>query len=525
MDVIQQVRSTINDYDLFEAGETLVVGVSGGPDSLCLLHLLNRLRDELQIELHVGHLDHAIRPESPEDARFVANVAEEWGLPATIERQDVPAQARAEGFAIEQAARRARYRFLARVAGEVGARTIVVGHNADDQVETLLMHLIRGAGLAGLRGMQPRAPYPPALGTPDAKGMAGTLALVRPLLEVPRASIESYCLEHGLNPRFDRSNLDTTFFRNRLRHQLIPELETYNPNIRAVLRRTARVIADEYDYLRRQRAADWERVVTQGDGYFVFDLETWQTLHISTQRALLRQAIRLLRRELRDIDWVHIENALEVANARPAGSEATLPAGLALFMGYDSFTISETQPLPDWPLLRVERLRLVIPGATPLPATDWQLVADVLPRSEMRDSELHDPNPWHTVVDLGAAGAGLFLRRRQAGDRFQPLGMAGHSKTVAEFMVGKKVPQHVRDQLPVVVNADGRIVWLAGCRLDERARVTETTAHVLRLQFVRRPTSPVELRENLGRVRLVDVEERNGTAVVRGALQPDETGH
>jgi len=138
---------------------------------------------------------------------------------------------------------------------------------------------------------------------------------------------------------------------------------------------------------------------------------------------------------------------------------------------------------------------------------------------------LHDPNPWHTVMDLGAAGAGLFLRHRQAGDRFQPLGMAGRSKTVADFMIGEKVPQQVRDQLPIVVNADDEIVWLAGLRLDERARITEMTAHVLRLEFVRRPASPVELRENLGHLGLVDVEERNGTAAVCGALQSDEAGH
>jgi len=485
MNLIKQVRATISDYGLFEAGETIVVGVSGGPDSLCLLHVLKRLRDELQIQLHVGHLDHAIRPESPDDARFVAGLAEEWGLPATIERQDVPALARAEGFAIEQAARRARYRFLARIAGEIGARTVAVGHNADDQVETVLMHLIRGAGLAGLRGMQPKLPYPPALGIHDAHDVADTLTLVRPLLEVPRSSIEAYCQTHGLSPRFDRSNLDTTYFRNRLRHELIPELETYNPNIRAVLRRTARVIADEFDYLRRRRAADWDRVVTEGDGHFVFDLEAWQTLHISTRRSLLRQAIRRLRCELRDIDWVHIENALDVANTKPAGSEATLPAGLALFKGYNTFTIGERQPRPDWPLLHVERLRLAIPGVTPLPGTEWQVVTDVLPRQKLSESQLHDPNPWHTVMDLSVAGTELYLRRRQPGDRFQPLGMAGHSKTVAEFMVSEKIPQHVRDQLPVVANAHDRIVWLAGWRLDERVRITETTAHVLRLPFER----------------------------------------
>jgi tRNA(Ile)-lysidine synthase len=485
MDVLEQVRATISEYGLFEAGCPIVVGVSGGPDSLCLLHILTQLRDELHIELHVGHLDHAIRPESPEDAAFVARMAAAWGVPATIEREDVPALARAEGFALEQAARRARYRFLARIAGRIGAKTVAVAHNADDQVETVLMHLIRGAGLAGLRGMQPRLPYPPTLGPHDARDIADTLSVVRPLLEVPRTAIEAYCREHDLTPRFDRSNLDTTFFRNRLRHELIPELETYNPNIREVLRRTARVIADEYDYLRRQRAADWERVVAPTDGGFVFELTGWQALHVSTQRSLLRQAIRRLRRELRDIDWVHIERALEVANNKPAGSEATLPAGLALFKGYETFTVGEAPWVPDWPLLHIERLRLALPGTTSLPGTDWQVIADVFLRSELSESELRDPNPWHIVMDRDVAGLELFLRRRQPGDRFQPLGMGGHTKTVAEFMVGEKIPQHVRDQLPVVVNADDRIVWVAGWRLDERVRLTGLTDRVLRLQFAK----------------------------------------
>lgn len=485
MNIIDQVRATIDEHDLFDAGDTVVIGVSGGPDSLTLLHVLRRLRDELQIELHVAHLDHAIRPESSVDAEFVADLVAKRGLPVTVERQDVPAQAEAEGFAIEQAARRARYRFLARVAADVGARTVAVGHNADDQVETVLMHLIRGSGLAGLRGMQPRSPYPLALGEHAARDAADRLALVRPLLEVPRADIEAHVAEHALSPRFDRSNLDTTFFRNRLRHELIPELETYNPNIREVVRRTVRVIADEYDYLQAQRAADWQRVVTEGDDGFVFDLEAWRGLHPATQRGLLRRAIRWLRRELRDIDWVHIENAREVANDKPAGSEATLPVGLALFKGYDTFTVGEARPLPDWPLLHVERLRLDVRGRTLLPGTDWLVVAETVYRDALTPGQLLDDDPWQAVMDAAAAGTELYLRTRNPGDRFQPFGMGGHTQTVADFMIGAKIPQHVRDALPLVVNADDEILWLPGWRLDERVRVTDATDRVITLRFVR----------------------------------------
>lgn len=479
MDVVQQVRDTIRRYGLFKAGETVVVGVSGGPDSLTLLHVLLRLRDGLGIALHVGHLDHAMRPESADDARFVEALAKDWGVPITVERRDVPRLARAWRLALEEAARRARYEFLAEVARRTGARTVAVAHNADDQVETVLMHLIRGSGLAGLRGMLPSSPYPYPV--PDRE----RLRLARPLLEVPRAAIEAYCREHGLQPRFDRSNLDTTFFRNRLRHELLPLLETYNPRIREVLRRTAHVIADDYDFLCRERDQAWERVVREEDGAFVFDLARWRELHPSLKRGLLRKAVRLLRPELRDITWAHIENALAVADEKPPGSEATLPAGLALFKSYDRFTVGERPPLPDWPLLTVERLSLRIPGVTPLPDGDWQVTADLFPREALTDGELRDPDPWHAVMDADVAGDALFLRRRRPGDIFHPLGMGGHTKSIAEFMINARIPVHVRDRLPLVVNARDEIVWLPGWRLDERVRITETTARVLRLRFTK----------------------------------------
>jgi tRNA(Ile)-lysidine synthase len=482
MDVVEQVRETIRRYDLFTSGETVVVGVSGGPDSLTLLHVLLRLRDELGIALHVAHLDHAMRPESPEDARFVKELAEAWGLPVTVARRDVPALAREWRLAPEEAARRARYEFLAEVAHQVQARTVAVAHNADDQVETVLMHLLRGSGLAGLRGMQPLSPYPyPVPGRER-------LRLVRPLLEVPRPAIEAYCREHGLQPRFDRSNLDTTFFRNRLRHELIPTLETYNPGIREILRRTARVIADDYDYLRRERDRAWEQVVRREDDAFVFDLARWKRLHPSLKRGLLRKAVHLLRPEVRDITWTHIENALAVADEKPPGSEATLPAGLALFKSYDSFAVGEKPPVPDWPLLESDGLPLQVPGVTPLPNSDWQVTADVFPRSALTDAELHDPDPWHSVMDAAVAGERLFLRRRRPGDVFHPLGMGGHTKSVAEFMIGARIPVHVRDRLPLVVDAKDEIVWLPGWRLDERVRITEATKQVLRLRFEKRKT-------------------------------------
>ena len=491
-DVLRKVRQTIDRYELLAPGETVVVGVSGGPDSLCLLHILRRLSGEYDLKLHVAHLNHMIRGEEADaDAAFVAELAKEWGLPATIEACDVPCLAREKKLALEEAARQARYGFLAQVARRVGARRIAVGHNADDQTETIIMHWLRGAGLAGLRGMLPktdlaalRLEAAPSGEAPATEG----LRLIRPLLEVTRAEIEAYCREHGLTPRFDRSNLDTTYFRNRLRHELIPYLETYNPNIREVVRRSARVIADDYEFLRSELEKAWPRiVVSESDKAIVFDLGQWRALHTSLQRSSLREAIRRLRRSLRNINWVHVEDALWALRTKPAGTQVTLPQGLMLSIGYETFIVAEEGhvELPrDAPLLFVESLPLAIPGMTELPRSTWRVEARILAREELPEGWEENPDPWQAFLDYERVGSKLTLRRRQPGDRFQPLGLGGRQVLLGEFMINVKIPRQWRDYVPIVASPR-HIVWVAGWRIDERAKVGPQTERVLHLAFRR----------------------------------------
>jgi tRNA(Ile)-lysidine synthase len=479
--VRDQVKSTIDRHRMLEAGEVIVVGVSGGADSLCLLHVLRELAPAYAIRLHVAHLDHGIRgAESAADAAFVARLAADWGLPATVETADVPAYARSRKLAIEEAARQTRYAFLARVSRAVGARKTAVGHNADDQVETVVMHWLRGSGLAGLRGMQPVSPWP----RQPVDDPAG-LVLLRPLLEVPRAAIDVYCREQGLVPRFDLSNLDQTYYRNRLRHELIPRLETYNPGVRQVLRRMAWVLADDYDYLRQQGEAAWQRLVVEGEDWIAFDLAGWRGLHPSLQRTLLREAVRRLRRALRNINFVHIENALVVARDRPTGTAATLPQGLQLFVDYDRLVVAATPPLPpDVPQLAVAELPLSVPGVTPLPGSTWQIEAEVLSWESLPDAD-RVVGPWQAVLDADRVGLSLMVRRRRPGDRFQPMGLGGRAVKVNEFMINVKLPAVARAAYPLVASP-AHIVWLPGYRVDERARVTAETRQVVRLILSKR---------------------------------------
>ncbi len=487
MDVLSSVRQAIDRHGLLTGGGTVVVGVSGGPDSLCLLHVLSRLRGDYGIALHVAHLDHCLRgSESQEDAAFVARLAEEWGLPATVESRDVLCLAKGSKLAIEEAARQARYSFLAQVALAVGVKRIAVGHHADDQTETIIMHWLRGAGLAGLRGMLPltelgrmrlEAAWPnrPPL----------NLQLIRPLLETPRAEIESYCREHGLKPRFDRSNLDTTYYRNRLRHELIPYLESYNPNIREVLRRSAQVISDDYSFLQADLERVWPAVVSsESEEAITFDLERWRNLPTSQQRSTLREAIHRLRRSLRNINWIHTENALLALRVKPAGTQIALPQGLMLSIGYRDFTVADEDYVPevDWPLLLMESLPVAVPGVTELPDSGWCLEAALIERGEFREDHLDNPNPWQAFLDCEEAGTELVLRQRRPGDRFQPLGLGGHEKSLHTFMIDHKIPRPLRGFVPIVASPQ-HIVWVAGWRIDERVRIADSTKRVLHLAF------------------------------------------
>ena len=509
--LLEQVRAAVEAHDLLSPGDAVVVGVSGGPDSLCLLHLLCRLGagSGWHLRLHVAHLHHGLRgADADADAAFVRGLAADWGLPLHIERADVPSMAEDHRLAFEEAARRARYAFLARVAGSVGARTVAVGHNADDQAETVLMHFVRGSGLAGLRGMLPRVP----LGdyrlldldseSPDLEPSEAGICLIRPLLDIPRAEIEAYCDFHGLEPRFDRSNLDTTYFRNWLRHEVIPLLERHNPNLRRGLGRSAQVIAADYALLRSFLAETWPRVVLEerlppedtprgedATGRISLDLDAWRALPLSLQRSTLREAVQRLRRTLRDVGFVHVEDAARVAREGTTGDQATLPRGLMLTVGYDRLTIADAGAaprLPDWPLLPPDAgpIPVQAPGQTLLPGSCWLLRAQILSLQDLPPGWQVNPDPWRAYLDLDAVRSDLWLRTRRPGDRLRPLGMGGHSLKLSALLTNLKVPRAARDRLPLLAVGWG-LAWVCGHRLDRRARVQDTTRSVLHLRFFR----------------------------------------
>ncbi|MEP7190976.1 MAG: tRNA lysidine(34) synthetase TilS, partial [Roseiflexaceae bacterium] len=368
------VRDFITAHHMIAPGALVLVAVSGGPDSLCLLHVLTQLRDQLGITLHVAHLDHMIRgAESADEAVFVADMARTWGLPATIEAIDVPALARAQRANLHAAARVARYSFLARAARSIGAQTVAVAHHAGDQAETVLLHLLRGAGPEGLSGMRAVANFGfwvddfglGELANPKSKIVSPTL--IRPLLASPRESIERYCAEQRLDPRRDPSNFDLGATRNRIRHDLLPQLIEYNPHIIAALGRTAQACAEEHAFVLAALDQVWPQLARERQSAIDIDGVSWRALPIALQRVAIRRAHAHVLAGDSTLGLKHVEQARALIE-RGVGARLTLPGDIPLAVGYAGAWTIGAAPAPAGPQLPVGELVLPREGRVPLGA-------------------------------------------------------------------------------------------------------------------------------------------------------------
>ncbi len=464
----QRVLAFIQERRLVATGQTLLVAVSGGQDSVCLLHVLNSLQAVLGIQLHVAHLDHQLRgKESAGDARYVAGLAKRLGIPATIEKRNVNAYQNEQGGSLEEAAREVRYKFLAEVAASVGTDRVAIGHTLDDHVETILLHLVRGTGTRGLRGLQPATRW-----QLFGKG----LTIVRPLLEIRRDETFEYCTSHRLRPRLDSTNLSLAPLRNRVRLELLPLLKSYNPQVIEAILRTARIAGDDIAYLEKEAERLWPILASQQVDTITLERKAFLKLSPSMQRYLFRLAIENVVGNLKDIEARHIEELVQMLN-KPAGKKINLPYGLFFTIDYDRYLLGKNpSTLSPFPVLKGEHL-IKIPGETDIPG--WHIQA----RNVKPDEPIGNDNKFVAYLDYGRTGDKLVVRTRKRGDRFQPLGMK-ETKKIGEFMIDARIPRDWRDRVPIISSGE-RILWVAGYRIDGQVKITEDTKKILRLEFER----------------------------------------
>jgi tRNA(Ile)-lysidine synthase len=475
--MLEQIESTLTDKCKLRRDRPVIAGVSGGPDSLCLMNVLRKAG----YHVIVAHFNHKLRPDSDADANTVEQTAGRLNLASVIQSGDVRAFAQQEGHSIEEAARILRYRFLMEQARNLNAQAVAVGHTADDQVETVLMHFIRGAGLAGLKGMT----YRTVIRMFDPE-----IPIVRPLLDTWREETVVYCAVNGFRPRNDPSNASLDFFRNRLRHLLIPVLESYNPRFREVLWRTSRSLAADHEILGDLLDGIWMDCTVQETPEFIaFDASALCRQTVGLQRNLIRRAIERLRPESADVSYATLERASNFildAQARArldiSGELHLLREGMLIYVVAGDATL----PVERWPQMPDESstISLKVPGSVIL-SGDWKLSCERwnIPSLAMEQAQTND-DPFQVWLDANGISDALELRGRQDGDRFEPFGMNGHEMKISDFFINVKLPQRARDRWPLLCMGE-KVIWVPGYRPAHLFRLTDNTRQALYFSLTR----------------------------------------
>ena len=470
---LDNVDRTISNHHMFRSGDSVLVGVSGGPDSVALFHILSTLASKYFIRLGIAHLNHCLRSdESDRDARFVSGFAERYRVPFHLDKKNVRAYAASHKLSIEEAGRKVRYEYLTLVAERKGYDKIALGHHADDNAESVLMYLIRGSGLKGLSGIGP------------VRGGK----IIRPLIRQTRSEILKYLENYQIDYVTDTSNTDKQYLRNRIRHHLIPLLaRTYNPNIVDNLNRLSDIVRSDDRWIRRQIQPMIEKSVLKvEEGRITLSIPLLAGLHKAVQRRLLRCMIERVKGDLRRITYAHIEAIRNLAQTGPSDGRLDLPDRILITRNKEMLTLSkEKQPL---------RLLTSPPGpavekgyAYQIQASDTVYIrelgmclkASMVPIEPLPDFE----TAGHTVAffDMNTLEFPLILRNFQPGDRFSPIGLGGSQK-IKDFFANKKVPREERTRRPILTSGE-KIIWVVGYRIDDSVKINPSTRRVLKAEL------------------------------------------
>ena len=466
--LILKIKKTIVDHQMIEPGDTILLGVSGGPDSVALLRGLIELKQELCFELAIAHLNHSARgDESDRDAQFVKNLGGNLQIETLIEKLDVSAEQAISKTSFQETARDLRLDFLQRAMSQVGANKIALGHTSQDQAETVLMNLLRGSGPKGMSGMNPvRSPY------------------IRPLFYCSRSEVLGFLNDSNFSYCKDSSNEKTDYLRNRIRLELIPHLqEKYNPKITENLFEASGIFRAENECLKTLEDHEFDRVVSNlvELSSLSMDVERFSALPLALKRRLVRKAIQAVKGDLRRISFFHIQEALRLFEKSQKGKRVDLPDNVEVLCSGDQVEFKKIQEsdssilsaddneAPNW----VKSLN--IPGETQVEKPGLTLLAEIIDPSET-DFPADQGN--QAFLDFDKTGDDLVIRFFQAGDRLRPLGMKG-TKKLKSLFIDEKVPQEIRSSIPILTTGDNDIIWVYGMRVAHIYRVTSDTNKVL----------------------------------------------
>lgn len=453
---VQKVKETISRYKMLDSGDLCIVGVSGGPDSVCLLHILHELREALEIELIVAHYDHGLREKEDEaETQFVRRLALAMGL--SFETEKASPLALEGASSMEERARNARYAFFERLKSKFSAQKIAVGHNLNDQAETVLMRLLRGSGPSGLAGIPPTRDH----------------TIIRPLIELKRAEIESYLKARDLSYFIDSSNLQTEYLRNKIRLELLPQLLEYQPKLVEHLGQLAYILRAENKFL-EDHAEDWvlKEADQKPDGDVVIPVRSFIELSEPVRNRVTRHLLKKIGKNLRRIDRGHIESVYKLAKGANPQGILNLPNVITIKKIYNQlvFTAGDKEKPEEF------HYRFDGVGTFFLEEIGRSITLLEMRREACLNLQNQE---WTAYLDADRLTYPLILRNFRPGDRFVPLGMAGHKK-IKDFFIDLKIPSETRALIPILVSQDIP-VWVCGHRIDDRFKVTSETRKILKV--------------------------------------------
>lgn len=480
--ILSDVKKIIASYKMIEPYDSLIVGVSGGPDSVALLHVLLKIAPQFFLKLGVAHLNHSLRAQdSDNDAAFVKSMCLKLNLPLFIKKVDVQKYRKANKVSIEEAARKVRYTFFSDLLRKEGFNKIALGHHLDDNAELILMNIFRGSGHLGVSGM------------PPVRNIIGPgKKIVRPLICLKKSDIINYLSEKGLKYVMDKSNEDINYTRNRIRVDLIPYLEkNFNPKISETLNRFAFILRSEEEWKNAMVADLFEKSLSSLHDHLIsFYVNNLLKLHPAAKRMVIRKGIESVKKDLRRITFKHVDFAVGLLEKRSPNWSMDLPEGVKIFRKYEKLYILQSRKDSAKDLSDKKEL-LPFKYEIDKPESGQIIIKHIKERdlylrlSESCVDDLADIlNAGHMTAffDMDALRFPLELRNLVPGDRFSPLGVKGSQK-VKKFFINKKIPLFERERSSVLLSG-GKVIWVAGYQIDDFVKVTPFTENVLKIEII-----------------------------------------
>jgi tRNA(Ile)-lysidine synthase len=467
-DLVARVEQRMVGEKLADSGDVIIVAVSGGPDSVALLHVLFCLADTYQWKLVVAHVNHQFRgAESDGEADFVAELAAGLKLPCEIGVIDVPAYIEETSLNGQTAAREKRYEFLHQVADKYGADRIALAHHADDQAETILMRIVRGTGPSGLIGMPERR-------------REKKVELIRPFLRIYKSDIVNYCTQHEITYCKDSSNELRKYFRNRIRLDLMPMLRQYNEQLPESLNRLTDVMQAEDDYLAKETEKVFRQIITFQSNIYRFDRRDFTELHVALQRRLIKLILNCLCVERERLVFTRIERVRELISRDQISNQVLqVDEQVYIVREYGSIQFQTTVPDPKPYSYEVG----FETNELDLPDMNAKLICAWMPQHGYEKAASQSAAEDDVFLDVSQFQMPLYIRSRRSGDRLEPFGLNG-SKKVKDMFIDAKMPAIRREVIPLLVDATGRILWIAGFRRSKHALVGPDTERVLHMKLV-----------------------------------------